>query len=85
MLCKVTHCVGRVSANTRPHQLCWGDRETGTAVSHTKCSQVAIQKAGRSFSKASSLRAAVFHMHIHPQTTHSVYMHMRISMLVMQF
>ena len=31
MLCKVTHCAGRVSANTRPHQLCWGDREMGTA------------------------------------------------------
>ena len=24
MLCKVTHCAGRVSANTRPHQLRWG-------------------------------------------------------------
>ena len=21
----VTWCAGRVSANTRPHQLCWGD------------------------------------------------------------
>jgi len=29
MLCKVTHCAGRVSANTRPHQLRWGDREMG--------------------------------------------------------
>ena len=28
MLCKVTHCAGRVSANTRPHQLRWGDRES---------------------------------------------------------
>ena len=37
---------GRVLANTRPHQLCWGDRETGTAISCTECSQVAglIQK-----------------------------------------
>ena len=26
MLCKVTHCAGRVSANTRPHQLHWGDQ-----------------------------------------------------------
>ena len=41
MLHKVTHCAGRVSANTRPHQLRWGDREMGTAISCTKCSQVA--------------------------------------------
>ena len=27
MLCKVTHCAGHVSANTRPHQLYWGDRD----------------------------------------------------------
>ena len=26
MLCKVSHCAGRVLANTRPHQLCWGDQ-----------------------------------------------------------
>ena len=47
MLCKVTHCAGRVSANTRPHQLRWGDREVGTAISCTECSQVAglIQKS----------------------------------------
>ena len=32
MLCKVTHCAGHVSANTRPHQLCLGDREMGTAM-----------------------------------------------------
>ena len=46
MLRKVTHCAGRVSANTRPHQLRWGDREMGTAISCTECSQVAglIQK-----------------------------------------
>ena len=24
MLCKVIDCVGHVSANTKPHQLCWG-------------------------------------------------------------
>ena len=30
MLRKVTHCTGCVLANTRPHQLCWGDREMGT-------------------------------------------------------
>ena len=46
MLRKVTHCAGRVSANTKPHQLRWGDREKGTAISCTKYSQVAglIQK-----------------------------------------
>ena len=46
MLRKVTHCAGRVLANTRPHQLCWGDREMGTAISCIECSQVAglIQK-----------------------------------------
>ena len=55
MLCKVTHCAGRVSANTRPHQLHWGDREMGTAiVSCVECSQVAglIQKVGRDSSKS---------------------------------
>ena len=41
MLRKVTHCAGRVSANARPHQLCWGDWEMGTAISCTECSQVA--------------------------------------------
>ena len=46
MLRKVTHCAVRVSATTRPHQLCWGDQEMGTAISCTECSQVAglIQK-----------------------------------------
>ena len=50
MLCKVTHCAGCVSANTRPHQLRWGDREMGTAISCIKYSQVTgfIQKVGRS-------------------------------------
>ena len=76
MLCKVTHCAGRVSANTRPHQLRWGDREMGTAIiSCVECSQVAglIQKVGRDSSKStvsscscpscSVLRAAVFRSH----------------------
>ena len=27
MLRKVTHCIRYISANTRPHQLHWGDRE----------------------------------------------------------
>ena len=73
MLRKVTHCAGRVSANTRPHQLRWGDREMGTAISCTKCSQVAgfIQKLVETprTLKAQSLhpavlRAAVFHSKI---------------------
>ena len=42
MLCKVTHCAGHVSANTRLHQLHWGDREVGTAISCTLC-MVVIQ------------------------------------------
>ena len=29
MLCKVTYCAGRVSANTRPHQPHWGDQGWG--------------------------------------------------------
>ena len=64
MSCVVTHWTGRVSANTRPHQLHWGDWEMGTAISYTKCSQVAglIQKIGRSSSKAPSLHAAVLCM-----------------------
>ena len=62
MLRKVTHCAGRVSANTRPHQLRWGDWEMGTAISCTKWSQVAglIQKLETPrTSKALSLRPAV--------------------------
>ena len=57
MLCKVTHCTGPVSANTKPHQLHWGDR---TAVSSTKCSQVAgLHAVGRDVSKAASLHVAI--------------------------
>ena len=41
MLCKLTHCAGRTLANTRPHQLCWGNWEMGTAISFTECTQVA--------------------------------------------
>ena len=57
MLCKVT---GHIFANTRPHQLHWGDREMGTAISCTQCSQVTelIQKVSGSFLKAPSLHAA---------------------------
>ena len=46
MLYKVTHCAERVSANIRPHQLCWGDRKMGTPISCIEGSQMAglIQK-----------------------------------------
>ena len=49
MLCK-SH-PGHILANTRLHQLCWGDWEMGTAISCTKRSQAAglIQRVGRSF------------------------------------
>ena len=65
-LSKVNNYTGCVSANTRPPQLCWGDQDMGTAISCTKCSQVAvlIQKIGRSSSKAPSLCAAVFHSQV---------------------
>ena len=68
MLRKVTHCTGRVSANTRPHQLCWGDREMGTGISCTKYSQVAgliqkLEEIPRS-SKVPSLRPAAFRSNI---------------------
>ena len=45
MLCKVTHCTGRVSANTRPHQLRWGDGEMGTAISCTEVRWLALFKS----------------------------------------
>ena len=32
MLRKVTHCAGRILANTRPHQLYWGDGGMGPAL-----------------------------------------------------
>ena len=41
MLCNVTHCMQRILANTRPHQLQWGDWEMGTAILCTECSWVA--------------------------------------------
>ena len=34
---KVSHCAGCILANTRPHQLYWGDQEMGTAISCTAC------------------------------------------------
>ena len=38
---QIMHYAGHVLDNTRPHQLCWGDREMGTAISCTECSQMA--------------------------------------------
>ena len=82
MLCKVSHCAGRISANTRPHQLRWGDREMGTAIiSCVECSQVAglIQKVGGSSLEASSLCAAVLRaagMHM------QAFMHMQVFLFV---
>ena len=65
MLYKVTHCTGLISASyTRLYQLHWGDREMGTAILCTECSQVAglIQMVVyRDSTKAPSLRAAVLH------------------------
>ena len=53
---KVTHCVGCILANAiyMPHQLHWGDREMGTAISCTECSQVAglIHTAGHKLNMA---------------------------------
>ena len=53
MLCKVTHCVGCVLANTRPHKLCQCDQEMGTAASCT-LSHAKI-----------SLRSVSAHVHTH--------------------
>ena len=46
MLCKVTHCAGHVSANTKPHQqhLRWCDREMGTILSHAQNAVIKIFK-----------------------------------------
>ena len=40
--CKVTLCARHISANTRPHQLRWGDREMGILlrISCTKCTHL---------------------------------------------
>ena len=63
MLRKVTHCAVSISANARPHQLRRGDWDVGSAISCTKCGQVAglIQKLVETprSSKAPSLHAAV--------------------------
>ena len=61
MLCKVTQCAGRVSANTRPHQLRWGDREMETAyiMHRMQSGGWPYSEVGRDSSKAPSLRVAV--------------------------
>ena len=60
MLCKVTYCAGCVSANTKPHQLCWGDQEMGTATSCAEYSQATglIQKIGRRHEYVTLLHSA---------------------------
>ena len=37
---KVTHCAGRILADTRPHHLHWGEQEMGTVISCTECSLI---------------------------------------------
>ena len=64
MLCKVTHSTRCASTNTRPHQLCWGDRETKTAISCPKCSQVA----------GLIMQYACIHTHVHEHTHTQTYM-----------
>ena len=60
-------------ANTRPHQLCWGDREMGTAISCIECSQMVglihkVVKYAAVFNaavfNAVVFNAAVFHLKI---------------------
>ena len=60
MLCKVTHCAGCILANTRPHQLHWGDQEMGTAISWS-------QVAGHIHTNIASLCPAILRgMHDNP-------------------
>ena len=44
MLCKVTHCAGYISANTRPHQLHWGDWETATSCAQGQYNSVSYKR-----------------------------------------
>ena len=30
MLCKLIHCAGHITADTRPHQLCWDDERVSS-------------------------------------------------------
>ena len=39
VLYKVSHCTGHVSDNTKPHQLCWGDEEVGSAILYKESMQ----------------------------------------------
>ena len=56
LLCKFTHCAECLSANTRPHQLRWGDWEMKAAISCKKCSQSGPCPCnGRTISKVVSL------------------------------
>ena len=46
MLYKVTHCAGRILANTRPHQLRWGDQEMRTAMDKHTMNYISLEKKG---------------------------------------
>ena len=79
---KVIHCAGCISANTRPHQLCWGDREMVTTISCIKCSQMAglIRKVNRSSSEACTIchRASIACLHDTHVNMHAQYTNMRL-------
>ena len=45
---QVTRCAGCVSANTRPHQLHWGDSESVGATWHAHAIQMAVDDEWRS-------------------------------------
>ena len=47
---QVTYCAGCVSANSKPHCLCWGDWEMGTTI-NVQNAATFIQKVDRSSSK----------------------------------
>ena len=81
MLCKVTNCAGRVSANTRPHQLRWGDREimhahmyahTCRTHTHTR-THIHIRTHTRTYTHTYIHRHTNTHAHTHKQCTN--YMH----------
>ena len=70
MLCKVNHCAGHVSVNTRPHQPWWGDRDGNCyLMCRMQSDGWLYSKVGRDTLKAPCLRAtvlcaAVFHLKI---------------------
>ena len=63
MLYKVIHCAGHILANTRPHQLHWGDREMGQVQNAVRWLALfkrcgLIEMVCRDFLKAPSLISA---------------------------